>query len=176
MITQLLEHIARRRRKPDPVRIELFGTHNILRLMNWTYPFPYSCYDISTDEREVLEFLNGDYYAAYRGRNDLIGFFCVRSSARLPEAESLGVYSGDALDFGLGMRPDLVDQGTGYAFVQAGIRFFMETFRPRVMRLTVATFNVRAIKVYERCGFIVDRVFSVGDVSFLIMILECGHE
>ncbi len=176
MIAQLLKHIAGRRRKAVPVRIELFGPHDILRLMNWTYPHPYSCYDISTDEREMLEFLNGDYYAVYRGRDNLIGFFCLRSSARLPEAESLGVYSGDALDFGLGMRPDLIGKGTGFEFVQAGIQFFKKTVRPRVLRLTVATFNIRAIKVYERCGFTVDRVFSVGDVSFLIMILACVYE
>jgi hypothetical protein len=58
----------------------------------------------------------------------------------------------------LGMRPDLTGRGLGEEFVHAGLRFARETYSPPAFRLTVATFNQRAIRVYERAGFeIVER-------------------
>jgi [ribosomal protein S18]-alanine N-acetyltransferase len=41
----------------------------------------------------------------------------------------------------------------GLAFVNAGLAFAKEQFKPDYFRLFVLTFNERAIKVYERAGF-----------------------
>jgi [ribosomal protein S18]-alanine N-acetyltransferase len=51
------------------------------------------------------------------------------------------------------MRPDLTGRGLGEEFVHAGLRFARETYSPPAFRLTVASFNRRAISVYERAGF-----------------------
>src|SRR5260370_20651534 len=51
------------------------------------------------------------------------------------------------------MRPGLVGKGLGLAFVDAGLAFAKEQFKPDYFRLFVLTFNERAIKVYERAGF-----------------------
>ena len=73
---------------------------------------------------------------------------------RSPAGRRLGLYEVEpALDVGLGMRPDLTGRGLGEEFVHAGLRFARETYSPPAFRLTVATFNQRAIRVYERAGF-----------------------
>jgi ribosomal-protein-alanine N-acetyltransferase len=53
------------------------------------------------------------------------------------------------------MRPDLTSQGLGLAFIQAGLSQ-LAAVTPSDSRLVldVATFNVRAIRVYERAGFV----------------------
>ena len=51
------------------------------------------------------------------------------------------------------MRPDLTGKGLGLAFVQAGLDFAREQFKPDYFRLFVLTYNERAIRVYERAGF-----------------------
>ena len=61
--------------------------------------------------------------------------------------------NGDVLDYGLGLRPDLVGRGLGLDFFRAGLEFARERYRPRLIRLHVAAFNERAIKVYERASF-----------------------
>jgi [ribosomal protein S18]-alanine N-acetyltransferase len=63
------------------------------------------------------------------------------------------------LEIGLGLRPDLTGRGFGGSFVEAGLEFAREQFEPEQFVLGVATFNERAIKVYERAGFARVRVY-----------------
>ena len=72
------------------------------------------------------------------------------------------------------MRPDLTGKGRGDEFVRAGREFGRERFAPRQIVLNVAAFNERAIRVYERVGFVETgrhiRSFErFGDVEFVEM-------
>jgi len=111
----------------------------------WHYEGEYSFYDVAADKEDMEEFLDseqreGKSFSVYYD-GSLIGFF----SFNKPEP---GV-----VDIGLGMRPDLTGKGQGKSFLEEGIDFARNSFVPQKMTLSVATFNERAIKVYERVGF-----------------------
>ena len=71
------------------------------------------------------------------------------------------------------MRPDLTEQDLGEEFVGAVLRFAQETYSPLAFGLTVATFNRRAISVYERAGFEPVEMFGAtrrdGEREWLLM-------
>lgn len=140
----------------------------------WRYDLPYDFYDMAADEEGIDEHLDPerlkDYYAAFSGNSELAGFLSFGEEARVAG----GDYSGDALDIGLGLRPDLTGKGLGLGFVKAGLEFANEQFSPEGFRLSVATFNERAIRVYERAGFRRGEVFvrGGGDHEFLMMRRE----
>jgi [ribosomal protein S18]-alanine N-acetyltransferase len=120
-------------------------------IADWHYPEPYSFYDWSADAddlRELLEpELRGDaYWAAWDEADELVGYFSLK-----PKENSV--------EIGLGLRPDLTGLGLGAEFLAAGLDFARQRFAPERFTLAVATFNERAIKVYERAGFTRDRVY-----------------
>ena len=126
---------------------------DVRAIVEWRYPGPYAFYDWTSDPDERAEFLHTwrhAYYAVLDDGGELAGFFTFGADAQVPG----GAYDDrDAVDVGLGLRPDLTGQGLGLEFVLAGLTFARSTLSPARFRLTVATFNRRAIRVYERAGF-----------------------
>jgi ribosomal-protein-alanine N-acetyltransferase len=72
----------------------------------------------------------------------LAGFFTFGTAA-----------DGAIVEVGLGMEPSRTGEGRGDAFVEAGLDFARDRYDPEAFRLAVATFNERAIRVYESVGF-----------------------
>ena len=123
-------------------------------ISGWRYEEPYSIYDGDPSSVEGLLQPRYAYHSVYDERGDLVGYFCFGEDAQVAAGRRLGLYEIEpALDVGLGMRPDLTGRGLGEEFLRAGLRFARETYSPPAFRLTVATFNRRAICVYERTGF-----------------------
>jgi RimJ/RimL family protein N-acetyltransferase len=123
-------------------------------ISRWRYDGPYAVYNGDPTSVDSLLEPRFSYHSVYDERQDLVGYFCFGEDARVPAGRRLGVYEREAaLDIGLGMRPDLTGRGLGEEFVHAGLRFAREAHSPQAFRLTVATFNRRAIRVYERVGF-----------------------
>jgi ribosomal-protein-alanine N-acetyltransferase len=115
----------------------------------WQYDGPYAFYN--SDPGDLAELLDPtrwpDAYFSVMGIHDeLIGFFQFT-----PRDE--------CLEIGLGLRPDATGKGLGLDFVLAGLEFARQRFAPRSFSLDVATFNARAIRVYERAGFRPIRVY-----------------
>jgi RimJ/RimL family protein N-acetyltransferase len=112
------------------------------------------------------------YHAAFDEQHELVGYFCYGQDARIPAALELGLYANERLlDIGLGMRPDRTGQGLGLAFLSAGLEFGLRVFTPDGFRLTVAAWNLRAVRLYERSGFSATGAFTVQEsgTSFLVM-------
>ena len=120
-------------------------------IVSWRYEPPYDFYDLTADIDDLDEFLAESrwgevLFAAYGPDGDLVGYTSLDRD-------------GDVVEIGLGLRPDLTGRGLGLEFVEAIIRFATERFRSPKFRMKVATFNQRAIRVYERAGFTAVREF-----------------
>jgi [ribosomal protein S18]-alanine N-acetyltransferase len=145
-----------------PLRIEEATEETHVELASWRYPPPYDFYDGDVDP-----VLNPErFFGAFDGRGALVGFYYFEPKA--PD-----------LDYGLGLRPDLVGRGLGLGFFLAGLAFARERYAPRRVHLHVAEFNERARRVYERAGFVVvsrhvRRFERFGEVPFVTMAEELG--
>ena len=85
-----------------------------------------------------------------------------------------GDYSDSAIDIGLGLAPMLTGRGLGAIVLQAILKFAEKTFRRPAARLTVARFNQRAIRLYERAGFKATQEFTHERVAYWVMVKSLG--
>ena len=132
------------------------------QISGWHYEPPYDFYDATSDQDDLEELLDPN-----RRKDDeggvLVGFFQFERDNK-------------TVDIGLGMRPDLTGRGLGIGYLLAGLEFARRRFSPERFTLSVATFNERAILVYERAGFTRDTVYrhntNGGEYLFLSMARE----
>lgn len=117
----------------------------------WRYPGEYAVYNCAEDG-PLDEMLDGSAYAVRNKEGEMVGFYQFGPGAEILALEE-NAYPQGPTDMGLGLRPDLCGLGLGEAFVLAGMKFARENLHAGELRLTVADFNQRARKVYERCGF-----------------------
>jgi ribosomal-protein-alanine N-acetyltransferase len=114
----------------------------------WQYDPPYDVYDMAgTDPEALLEPTLG-YHAVLAG-DLLVGFRCFGPDGQVPGWH----YDGSALDTGGGLRPELTGRGLGRWAVSAGLAYGRERFAPPAFRVTVASFNIRALRTVEALGF-----------------------
>lgn len=80
--------------------------------------------------------------------------------SRVPGGYAAGIYTDlRKLYIGLGLKPDLTGNGKGQEFLTEVLSFLNNQFSDREYQLVVAAFNERAIKVYERIGFVKETHF-----------------
>ncbi|BDA68970.1 hypothetical protein CAL7716_031360 [Calothrix sp. PCC 7716] len=53
----------------------------------------------------------------------------------------------------MGIRPDMTGQGRGNYYVSAVLNFALREFNAPLFRVTIATFNQRALRVWSKAGF-----------------------
>ncbi|MGE6752919.1 GNAT family N-acetyltransferase [Rossellomorea sp. NPDC071047] len=113
---------------------------------NWKYDGEFAFYDLTADEEDLAEFIDGEqrgnstYAVLHHG--EMIGFY------------TFNVLNESTIDIGLGMHPNLTGKGKGEAFTKAGVDFSITRYAPENLTLSVAAFNNRAIKVYKKVGFV----------------------
>ncbi len=122
-------------------------------IVQWRYAAPYEVYNFPLDKvedsvRYMAEPANG-FYRMSLPELGLIGFCSFGKDGQVPG----GDYAGEALDIGLGIRPDLTGQGQGSAYLQAVLKFAREAYHPARLRVTIAIFNRRAIRAWQKAGF-----------------------
>ncbi|GAA0180876.1 GNAT family protein [Clostridium sediminicola] len=146
------------------------------KISKWIYKESYSIYSMDESDNCINELLNGHYFSVSDRENNLVGYYCFGESAQVPVGNRFGVYdSEDITDIGLGIKPNLCGQGLGLDFLSSGLEFARNKLSAKGFRLTVATFNQRAIKVYQRVGFkkvnSFERISEIGKIEFWVMIL-----
>ncbi|MDF9624606.1 GNAT family N-acetyltransferase [Bacillus cereus] len=143
------------------------------KINTWTYEEPYSLYSFSGEKEVIEELLDGTYYGCCDDQGDLIGYFCFGANAQVPGGRDANLYGGeDVIDIGLGMKPALTGEGIGKEFFQAGIAFATKEFNAKMFRLSVATFNTRAITLYKNIGFKQGTIFLSRGREFMLMEYE----
>jgi len=119
-----------------------------LDICTWRYIPPYDCYDMIGADPDWLVQPESGFHALMAG-DQLIGFRSFGPDGQVPGWD----YDDQALDTGGGLRPQLVGQGLGRHAISAGLAFGRAQFAPPAFRVTVATFNVRALRTVEALGF-----------------------
>lgn len=126
----------------------------------WKYDGQFSFYNMTEDEEDLQEFLNPEkwtncIYGVLDEQKQLTGFF------------EYHIHNSE-LEIGLGLKPQLTGMGIGEDFVLSGISFGISSFNHKIRSITlsVASFNKRAIKVYQRLGFEIvesELIYTNGD-------------
>lgn len=136
---------------PDTVAIRFqfrpMRLRDALEASHWRYPGEYAIYDLG-----LAPLL---FYALFRAPLRTLGVYPL--VVALPDDPLISVFSlihrSDDVELGVGMRPDLMGHGLGLPLIQQGMDYARQRLRPNTFSLNVATFNQRAITVYERAGF-----------------------
>lgn len=139
---------------------------------NWHYNGVYSFYDMKADEDDLKLFTDKANWKniifAVLNKNELIGW----SSFYLED---------EMVWLALGLKPELTGKGLGEQFVTDCIQFINSSnhLNRSVIKLEVALFNQRAIKVYKRVGFAesakITKNTHIGELNFLQMTKTCSN-
>lgn len=140
------------------------------QILLWSYEPPYDFYNSDQDEESRRELLENSYYAILDEEGQLFGFCCTGPSAQVPAGVPLGAYGEEFLDFGLGMKPELTGKGLGKEFLSFVLASIAELHGHKPLRLTVAAFNQRAIRLYTGLGFTEVTSFDNRGTSFITMV------
>jgi ribosomal-protein-alanine N-acetyltransferase len=136
---------------------------------NWKYEGIYSFYDYTEDPEDYLELTDPnkrhDRHFSCFINNELVGFY---------EYDILEMHK---VELGFGLKPKYTGKGIGIHFIKAIIDH-MNTMNMKISYFTlrVAQFNLRAIKVYKKLGFLETEVYlqetNGGKYEFIIMEKE----
>jgi RimJ/RimL family protein N-acetyltransferase len=152
------------------IRIAPMTAQYAVDILSWRYPAPYDYYDVTDGDLDYyLDPANG-FFAVISG-GEFIGFRSFGPDGQVPG----GTYDDSALDTGGGLRPELTGRGLGRTVLAAGLEFGWERFAPDAFRVTVASFNTRALRVVTSLGFRPVESFSatMDGRRFEIMVRDC---
>jgi len=133
----------------------------------WHYDDVYSFYDMAADEDDLRIFMDTKNWeniikAVLNENDELVGWASFYTE-------------NDEFWLSLGLRPDLTGQGLGEEFVSECVIYAISGYKltKHRIKLAVALFNQRAIKVYQRAGFLETnktiRDTHIGKVDFIEM-------
>ncbi|MBE9075714.1 GNAT family N-acetyltransferase [Romeria aff. gracilis LEGE 07310] len=148
-----------------------------LAILCWRYPSPYDCYnfDVNNTKGDLLYLLdpNNAFYAILNLHGALEGYCSFGIDGQVPG----GDYSTEALDIGMGIRPDLVGLGRGKHYAQAIARYGVCQHGAQVLRVTIAAFNQRAQQVWKQLGFEqVDQFVKIGSKERFVVMVCAGTQ
>ena len=130
-------------------------------ITQWRYEEPYQMYSLQdqTAVEEVVAYLIDPKNRIYRmddAEHALLAFCSFGNDAQVGG----GDYTESALDVGLGMRPSLTGKGLGPAMIAEVLQFALDHFEVQLFRATIAGFNQRAQKAWQKNGFVITQDFE----------------
>jgi [ribosomal protein S18]-alanine N-acetyltransferase len=146
------EH-TRAKESKTKLNFQLLSQTRAHEIVTWRYENPYDFYNIHSDhaERVVKDLLepNNHCFEILDATNVFLGHCSFGPDAQV----SGGDYSESALDIGMGIDPARTGQGAGASIAKTVLEFAQIRFSPARFRVTIATFNHRAIRVWQGLGF-----------------------
>ncbi len=135
------------------ITIQPLTAEQIGEFLAWEYDGPYAIYNMSEEDVEegagfFSDPANG-YFAIVKEGDELSGFCNFGADAQVPG----GSYEEEALDIGMGLRPDLTGQGNGAFYAAEVFDFARRRYAAQIQRVTIAAFNERAQRLYKKFGF-----------------------
>lgn len=114
----------------------------------WHYNGEYSFYDMENDQEDYDEIITPElrkdhYFEVLADNGQLTAFFCL----------DLIEDKNDQVEVGLGMAPELTGHGLGIELMQMIEDYVKQVGKYQKIVLSVAEFNKRAQKVYQRAGY-----------------------
>lgn len=125
----------------------------------WCYSGEYSIYnlpDFETAKREMYSIFNPQKKQE---------FFCFLDSDNNVVAYSRFVQKQHCFVMGVGISPNLTGQGLGSEIILQSIEKLKEKFADVKVVLEVRSWNKRAIKCYQKCGFKITKIENKKDHS-----------
>lgn len=142
-------------------------------IIKWRYPSPYEIYNPTPMQEQnwFRTFINerSDYHRITDARSgEMTAYCCFGYEAQVPG----GDYSFDALDTGFAMKPELTGIGLGAGYAEAVIRFGRSRYGPTHIRVTVASFNKRALRMWDKLDFFKVEIFTSthNGIDFVVLL------
>lgn len=132
---------------------------------HYVYPPPFDLYDSQRGSASGYLDPESRYVSVVDGDGELWGFGCIGAEAQVPGgryevgADGDGAPRSVIVDVGVGMSPARVGQGGGRAFCGAMAAFAASTGATH-LRVTVAAFNTRSLRVWAALGFVLEHRFD----------------
>lgn len=140
-------------------------------ILSWRYPYPYDFYNGEATDESLQELMDGSYRTVTK-HGELFGFYCTGKGAQVPAGYASNAYPDGPVDIGLGMKPEKTGAGRGAAFLDFLLREINKRHPEQALRLTVAQFNARAVRLYERVGFVKTVEFKNDYAMFQVMLKD----
>ncbi len=124
---------------------------DVREFATWHYDPPYDVYDIDMPPEEAVAYFlepSTNCHALFDGKV-IAGYCTFGEDAQVPG----GNYEVDAIDIGLGVKPERTGRGEGNRFVEAVVTYALAAFDSPQLRVTIATGNTRALRAWSRVGF-----------------------
>lgn len=119
-------------------------------ICGWTYEPPYSVYNFGSWEVAV----NNGYSIADACQREKQFRAVLDEQGELAGYLRMTEQEDGSVELGWGMSPKNCGIGKGQAFVEAVSEYALAQFPGRRLMLEVRTFNKRALKCYEKSGYI----------------------
>ena len=148
-----------------------------LAILGWQYPPPYDIYNFRKDNHQAdLSYLldpENTFFAILNQNQTLVGYCSFGADGQVAG----GDYSAQALDIGMGIRPDLVGQGQGKRYALAVVRHGVQHYQTNWLRVTIAAFNLRAQRLWQSLGFEpVERFYKTNSREKFIVLSGTAKE
>ncbi|HEX2947279.1 MAG TPA: GNAT family N-acetyltransferase [Clostridia bacterium] len=121
------------------------------QLCEWKYNAEYSVYnfapwDIAVQQKWSIadpKARESDFRSVTNKQGEFVGFFRMTKD------------KDEKIEIGLGMRPEYCGLGIGKDFVKIITQYVRAYYPNCLIYMEVRTFNIRAVKCYENCGYTV---------------------